>query len=80
MGDDPEERNLRRLEKKKQKQFMSKFFIDVDPINELGEDIDQADLERISEDELTENREEILKERNKKKSQQNAENIQQQMI
>jgi len=59
---------------------MSKFFIDVDPINELGEDIDQADLERISEDELTENREEILKERNKKKSQQNAENIQQQMI
>jgi hypothetical protein len=34
-------------------------------------------LERISADEQTENREDILKERNKKKSQQNAENIQQ---
>ena len=51
--------------------------MDVDPLEELISDIDQEDLERISDDELTENRDDILKERNKKKSQQNAENIQQ---
>lgn len=58
------------------KKDKSKFFYDVNPIKELTNDIDQDELERISADEQTENRDDILKERNKKKSQQNAENIQ----
>jgi hypothetical protein len=57
--------------------YKSKFFFDVEPIKELTNDIEIEELERISADEQTENREDILKERNKKKSQQNAENIQQ---
>jgi len=56
---------------------MSRFFYKVDPQEELNDDIEIADLEKISDDELTESREEILKERNKKKAQQNAESIQQ---
>ena len=48
---------------------MKKFFVDVDEIEELENDIDQAELERISDNEQQERREDILKERNKKKSQ-----------
>ena len=55
--------------KKEANKYKSKFFYDVDPIQELKDDIDIEELERISEDEQTENREDILKERNKKKSQ-----------
>jgi Tfp pilus assembly protein PilO len=59
---------------------MAKFFYNVDAIEEITYDIDNDELERISEDEKTENREDLLKQRSKQKSQQNAENIQQQMI
>jgi len=56
---------------------MSKFFVEVNTDEELDSenDIPIEELERISEDELLESREQILKERNKKKSQENAENI-----
>jgi hypothetical protein len=81
--DDSDSDSANKMSKKKMKQkikFMSKIYCDVDPLAELVEDIDPEELERISEDEQTESREDILKERNKKKSQQNAENIQLQMI
>ena len=77
--DDSDSDSANKMSKKKMKQkdkFMSKIYCDVDPLAELVEDIDPEELERISEDEQTESREDILKERNKKKSQQNAENIQ----
>jgi len=47
---------------------MSKFFVDVNSEEELDHDIPDKILEAISEDEQTESREQILKERNKKKS------------
>jgi hypothetical protein len=69
-GSDSQEANIRsRKMKKEANKYKSKFFYDVDPIQELKDDIDIEELERISEDEQTENREDILKERNKKKSQ-----------
>lgn len=58
----------RKLKKQMNKKDKSKFFYDVDPLKELTNDIDQDELERISADEQTENRDDILKERNKKKS------------
>ena len=59
---------------------MSKFFVEVNSEEELDNDIPDKILEAMSEDELTESREQILKERNKKKSQENAENIQHMMV
>lgn len=47
---------------------MSRFFYNVDPKEELNNDIEVSVLEKISDDELTESREDILKERNKKKA------------
>ena len=70
--DDSDSESAEKLSNKKLKQkdkFMSKIYCDVDPLVELANDIDPEELERISEDEQTESREDILKERNKKKSQ-----------
>ena len=47
---------------------MNRFFYKVNPEEEFTDDIMITDLEKISDDELTENREDILKERNKKKA------------
>lgn len=58
---------------------MSRFYFKVNWQEEFTDDIPVEELERFSEDEMTESREEILKERNKKKAQQNAENIQKEM-
>ena len=75
-SNDSDEQKRRRRQLKKEK-FMSKFFVEVNTDEELDSenDIPIEELERISEDELLESREQILKERNKKKSQENAENI-----
>ena len=58
--------SLRKQEKRAQ--FMKKFFVDVDEIEEIENDIDLKELERISDNEQLESREDILKERNKRKS------------
>ena len=44
---------------------MSKFFYNVDAMEEISNDIDQDELERISEDEQTHNRDDLLKARSK---------------
>ena len=44
---------------------MSKFFYNVDAMEEIANDIDQDELERISEDEQTHNRDDLLKARSK---------------
>lgn len=51
-----------------QDKFFNRFYYKVDPVEEFTDDIQIADLEKISDDELTQNREDILKERNKKKA------------
>lgn len=66
-SDESDEVLKQKRELKKQK-FMSKFFVDVNSEEELDNDIPDKILEAISEDEQTESREQILKERNKKKS------------
>jgi len=54
-GSDSDESFRTRKEKKMKKQqdekFMSKFFYNVDAMEEIANDIDQDELERISEDE-----------------------------
>ena len=68
-GSDSDESYRTRKEKKMKKQqdekFMSKFFYNVDAMEEIANDIDQDELERISEDEQTHNRDDLLKARSK---------------
>ena len=78
-SDESDEIQRQKKQLKKQK-FMSKFFVEVNSEEEFNNDISDKELEKISEDEQTESREQILKERNKKKSQENAENIQHMMV
>jgi hypothetical protein len=47
---------------------LKRFYFHEDPFEELENDIDMEELERISDDEKMESREDILKERNKKRS------------
>lgn len=44
---------------------MNKFFFNVDATEELTNDIDIEELEKISDDEHTENRDDLLKQRSK---------------
>jgi hypothetical protein len=39
------------MKKQQDEKFMSKFFYNVDAMEEIANDIDQDELERISEDE-----------------------------
>jgi hypothetical protein len=81
-GDDGQDKGGSAVENKGQKKVkmyggMEDDYSDGD---ESEIDIDTDELERYSEDEIFDNRAEILKESNKKKSQQSAEKIQQQMV
>lgn len=69
-------RKQKKIKRQQDDKFMSKFFYNVDAMEELRDDIDIEELEKISDDEKTENRDDLLKQRSKQKSQQNAENIQ----
>lgn len=44
-------------------------------MHELQDDVDPAELEKVSEDEREPNRDQLVKERNKKKSNESADNI-----
>jgi hypothetical protein len=72
--DDEEDDGVDAAKKKIKNQLEAETDSDSDTI-----DIPTEELERFSEDEIFENRAEKIKESNKKKSQQSAENIQHQM-